>query len=57
LPSVARARITTQAVTPQGTTTIEQGTLSIGDGINDGTILGNIINNGQLIYNRRCDRR
>jgi autotransporter-associated beta strand protein len=36
----------------QGTTTIEQGTLSIGDGINDGTILGNIINNGQLIYNR-----
>jgi fibronectin-binding autotransporter adhesin len=33
-------------------TTIEQGTLSIGDGINDGTILGNIINNGQLIYNR-----
>ncbi|WP_347253894.1 autotransporter outer membrane beta-barrel domain-containing protein [Leminorella grimontii] len=36
----------------QGTTTIEQGTLSVGDGVNDGTILGDIINNGRLIYNR-----
>ncbi|MGX1787734.1 autotransporter domain-containing protein [Bosea sp. NPDC055332] len=42
----------TDANTYTGGTTISGGTLQIGDGGTSGSILGDIVNNGQLIFNR-----
>jgi len=40
------------ANTPSGGTTISAGTLQIGDGTTNGSLTGNVINNGVLVFNR-----